>query len=54
MERRRFPIEIPMLVVAETGFETTEQEEEFPVIFKIKQIPIRLLQEVSHHSGRLE
>jgi hypothetical protein len=42
VERKKYPIEIPMLVIAEAGFETTTQTEPFPVKFTINQIPVRL------------
>ncbi|MFZ3059106.1 MAG: hypothetical protein WA102_05125 [Candidatus Methanoperedens sp.] len=44
VERRNYPIELPMLVIAEAGYDTTEQKETFPVKFKISQIPVRLLE----------
>jgi len=43
VDRGKYPIEIPMLVVAEAGFGTREQNETFPVRFTINQIPVRLL-----------
>lgn len=44
VERKKYPISTPMLVVAEAGYDTKEQQPElFPVQFTINQIPIRLL-----------
>jgi len=43
VDRGKYPFEIPMLVVAEAGYDTREQSETFPVRFTISQIPIRLL-----------
>ncbi len=45
VERGKYLIELPMLVIAESGYETIEQKENFPVRFTINQIPIRLLEE---------
>jgi len=45
VERCKYPIELPMLVIAESGYETIEQKEAFPVRFTISQIPIRLVEE---------
>lgn len=45
VEREKYPIELPMLVIAEAGYETKEQKESFPVNFKISQIPVRLIGE---------
>ena len=45
VERRKYSIEIPMLVIAEAGYNTTEQSESLPVRFRISQIPVRLLKE---------
>lgn len=44
VERKKYTIELPMLVIAESGFQTREQKEIFPVRFTINQIPIRLLE----------
>ena len=44
VERRKYPIEVPMLVIAEAGYDSKEQIEAFPVRFSLSQIPIRLLQ----------
>lgn len=46
IEREKYPIELPMLVVAESGYATKEQTpESFPVRFVINQIPIRQLKD---------
>ena len=45
VERGKYPIELPMLVIADCGFDTMEQKENFPVKFTISQIPVRLLEE---------
>jgi hypothetical protein len=47
VKREKFIIEMPMLVVAESGFESRERKVAFPVRFTINQIPIRLLKEKS-------
>lgn len=47
IERERFPIEMPMLVVAESGFDSSERKGVFPTRFVINQIPVRLLKEKS-------
>jgi hypothetical protein len=44
VERRKYPIEVPMLVIAEAGYDSKEQIEAFPVRFSLSQSPIRLLQ----------
>jgi len=43
VERRKYSIEIPMLVIAEMGYDTREQNESLPVQFTISQMPVRLL-----------
>jgi len=43
VERGRYPIEVPMLVIAEAGYDSKEQPETFPVRFAVSQVPIRLL-----------
>ena len=43
VERGHYPIQMPMLVVAETGYETRRQKEKFPVEFTITQVPVRVL-----------
>jgi hypothetical protein len=43
VDRRKYPIELPMLVVAEAGYDTKAQNETFPVRFTINQIPVRLI-----------
>jgi len=45
VERGKYPIELPMLVVAEAGYDTKEQNESFPVHFMISQIPIRQIKD---------
>ena len=45
VERGKYPIELPMLVIAEAGYDTREQNETFPVRIKISQIPVRLVNE---------
>jgi hypothetical protein len=45
VKRKKYFIELPMLVIAEKGYETIEKEEIFPVRFIINQIPVRLLEE---------
>ncbi len=45
IERGRHFIELPMLVVAEAGYEVIEQKGNLPVRFTISQIPVRLLNE---------
>jgi hypothetical protein len=45
VERERCPIELPMLVVAESGYESTHGKHHVPVKFSITQVPIRLLDE---------
>lgn len=43
VEREKFPIELPMLVVASKGYANMDRTAKLPVHFKIKQIPVRLL-----------
>jgi len=43
IEREKYPIELPMLVVASKGYANMERTAKLPVNFKIKQIPARLL-----------
>lgn len=43
IERGKYPILLPMLVVATKGFMDTEEVNKLPVKFFIKQIPERLL-----------
>jgi len=43
--REKYPIEIPMVVVAESGYQARKQEEKFRVRFSINQVPVRAL----HH-----
>lgn len=45
VERGKYLIDLPMLVIAESGYERREERENFPVRFTISQIPIRLLEE---------
>lgn len=44
VEREKFPIELPMLVVASKGYGNKDRTAKLPVHFKIKQIPARLLE----------
>lgn len=43
IERKNYPIEMPMLVIAEKGYDTKEKNGNFPVRFVISQMPVRLL-----------
>lgn len=43
IERGKYPIELPMLVVAEAGYDTKERTEYYPTKFVVNQVPIRLL-----------
>jgi len=43
IERERYPVELPMLVVASKGYANMERTAKLPVKFNIKQIPARLL-----------
>jgi hypothetical protein len=43
IERKKYPLELPMLVIAEAGYDTKEQNETLPVRITINQIPVRLL-----------
>lgn len=43
VDRGKYPIELPMLVIAEAGYDIREQNETLPVRFTIHQIPVRLL-----------
>jgi hypothetical protein len=45
IRRKRYPIELPMLVIAEAGYDSKEVTESFPVRISINQIPVRLLLE---------
>lgn len=45
VKREHYPIEIPMIVVAESGYDTREHKETFPAKFTISQIPVRQLKE---------
>lgn len=44
VDREKYPIEIPMLVIAEAGYETKKQRESFPVNYTISQLPVRLIE----------
>jgi hypothetical protein len=44
IERKKYPLELPMLVIAEAGYDTKEQYEILPVRITINQIPVRLLE----------
>lgn len=41
VERGEYVAEIPMLVVAEAGYQTREEQRDFPVSFRLTQIPLR-------------
>jgi len=45
VRRKRYHIDMPMLVVAEAGYDTKEELRTLPVKFQINQIPIRRLKE---------
>lgn len=45
IKREKYPIEMPMLVIAEAGYEKREERRTFPVKFRIIQIPVRRLKE---------
>lgn len=45
VEREHYPIELPMLVVAESGYENAVEKHHVPVNFSITQVPIRSLDE---------
>jgi len=45
VEREHYPIELPMLVVAESGYENTEEKHSIPVRFSVTQVPVRVLDE---------
>lgn len=45
IKREKYPIEIPMLVIAEAGYEKREERRAFPVKFMLTQIPVRRLKE---------
>lgn len=45
ISRRNYPIEIPMLVIAEAGYYKREVKKDFPTRFVITQIPVRRLEE---------
>ena len=46
-ERGHYPAKIPMLVVAEGGYSSLERLRSLPVQFRIRQIPVRLLGNLS-------
>ena len=52
VERGNYPIEIPMLVIAEAGYEIKKQKESFPVEFTVSQIPIRLIERRANEWGQ--
>ena len=43
IKREKYPIEIPMLVIAEAGYGNREERKTSPVKFRITQIPLRRL-----------
>lgn len=45
VERERYIIEIPMIVVSEAGYDKKEVMKKFPTRFTVKQIPIRRIRE---------
>jgi hypothetical protein len=45
VEREKYPIELPMLVIAEAGYNAKQERVSFPVRVAISQIPVRLLNE---------
>jgi hypothetical protein len=45
IRRGKYPIEIPMLVIAEAGYGKREERRAFPVKFMITQTPVRRLKE---------
>jgi hypothetical protein len=47
IQREKFHVELPMIVVASKGFVTSERQAKLPADFKIKQVPARLLQSQS-------
>ncbi len=44
IERRKHMAEIPMIVVAESGYASKEQVKDLPTRFQISQVPIRRLE----------
>lgn len=47
VERKRFPLELPMLVVADKGYGSHDARVEFPVRVKIQQLPVGRLSPAS-------
>lgn len=45
VKRRRYPIEIPMLVITEAGYAKREEYRDFPTKFILTQFPVRRLKE---------
>ena len=45
IKRGKYPIELPMLVIAEAGYGKREERRTFPVRFMVTQVPIRRLKE---------
>ena len=43
VERGRHPADVPMLVIAQSGYESRTVEMSLPVRFNVSQIPVRLL-----------
>jgi hypothetical protein len=44
VERRRHPIQLPMLVVAEAGYDLRTEPQDLPAVVTIFQLPIRALE----------
>ncbi len=45
VKRKRYPIEIPMLVITEAGYAKREEHRDFPTRFMMTQFPVRRLKE---------
>lgn len=45
ISRKNYPIEMPMLVIAEAGYDKREVKKDFPTRFITTQIPVRRLRE---------
>ena len=43
VERKKYVLEIPMLVIAEAGYNSKVENGTLPVKFTVRQIPVRLL-----------
>jgi hypothetical protein len=44
IERKKYALEVPMLVVAEAGYDSKGESGTLPVKFTLRQIPVRLLE----------